>query len=136
MSAEHLAAICITSFKNAAAAACAAYKSSDAADNTYACCLSVWLCRSESLEAQLKSLLYYFRHHTVEPEILKRLCFVEIVYMLQNHANRYGTVSVVISPVSCLPPVIAVLHLASHRQAQYVVDATKPCQQVWDCVWE
>ncbi|DBA87229.1 TPA: hypothetical protein ACH3X1_004295 [Trebouxia sp. C0004] len=44
--------------------------------------------RSESLEAQLKSLLYYFRHHTVEPEILKRLCFVEIVYMLQNHANR------------------------------------------------
>ncbi|DBB18325.1 hypothetical protein WJX82_007786 [Trebouxia sp. C0006] len=44
--------------------------------------------RSASLEAQLKSLLYYFRHHTVEPEILKRLCFVEIVYMLQNHANR------------------------------------------------
>ncbi|KAL0027369.1 hypothetical protein WJX79_005479 [Trebouxia sp. C0005] len=44
--------------------------------------------RSEILEAQLKSLLYYFRHHTVEPEILKKLCFVEIVYMLQNHANR------------------------------------------------
>ncbi len=63
----------------------------------------MWLCRSESLEAQLKSLLYYFRHHTVEPQILKRLCFVEIVYMLQNHANRYGTVSVgLISPVSCL----------------------------------
>ncbi|DBA70589.1 TPA: hypothetical protein ACH3X2_011978 [Trebouxia sp. C0005] len=51
--------------------------------------------RSEILEAQLKSLLYYFRHHTVEPEILKKLCFVEIVYMLQNHANRYWTVSVV-----------------------------------------
>ncbi|DBA90864.1 TPA: hypothetical protein ACH3X2_004268 [Trebouxia sp. C0005] len=44
--------------------------------------------RSEILEAQLKSVLYYFRHHTVEPEILKRLYFVEIVYMLQNHANR------------------------------------------------
>lgn len=44
--------------------------------------------RCQSLEAQLKSLLYYFRHHTVEPEILKRLCFVEIVYMLQSHANR------------------------------------------------
>ena len=44
--------------------------------------------RDEALEADLKSLLYYFRHHTVEPEILKRLCFVEIVYSLQNHANR------------------------------------------------
>ena len=44
--------------------------------------------RSECLEADLKSLLYYFRHQTVEPEVLKRLCFVEIVYMLQNHANR------------------------------------------------
>ena len=64
-------------------------------------CQSVWSCRSESLEAQLKSLLYYFRHHTVEPQILKRLCFVEIVYMLQNHANRYGTVPVVIYPMSC-----------------------------------
>jgi len=63
-------------------------------------CLSMWLCRSESLEAQLKSLLYYFRHHTVEPEILKRLCFVEIVYMLQNHANR--CVPLKIPPVCCL----------------------------------
>lgn len=44
--------------------------------------------RDTSLEADLKSLLYYFRHHTVEPEVLKRLCFVEIVYSLQNHANR------------------------------------------------
>ncbi|KAL3153054.1 hypothetical protein ABBQ38_012077 [Trebouxia sp. C0009 RCD-2024] len=44
--------------------------------------------RDASLEADLKSLLYYFRHHTVEPEVLKRLCFVEIVYSLQNHANR------------------------------------------------
>lgn len=44
--------------------------------------------RSEALEADLKSLLYYFRHHTVEPDILKRLCFVELVYMLQHHANR------------------------------------------------
>ena len=47
------------------------------------------VCRDEALEADLKTLLYYFRHHTVEPEILKRLCFVEIVYSLQNHANRY-----------------------------------------------
>lgn len=52
------------------------------------------LCRSEPLEADLKSLLYYFRHHTVEPDILKRLCFVELVYMLQHHANRYGALSV------------------------------------------
>lgn len=44
--------------------------------------------RNEALEAELKTLLYYFRHHTVEPEVLKRLCFVELVYMLQNHANR------------------------------------------------
>lgn len=98
MSAEYLAAICITRLETAAAAAFAANRSSNAADNNGACCLLIWLCRSESLEAQLKSLLYYFRHHTVEPEILKRLCFVEIVYMLQNHANRCGTVPVVIFP--------------------------------------
>ena len=71
-------------------------------EHWFACCLSMWLCRCQSLEAQLKSLLYYFRHHTVEPEILKRLCFVEIVYMLQSHANRCETVPLKISLVSCL----------------------------------
>lgn len=61
------------------------------ADDTAMNCCAFPASRDEALEADLKSLLYYFRHHTVEPEILKRLCFVEIVYSLQNHANRCGS---------------------------------------------
>ena len=66
-------------------------------------CLSrsslLW-CSDAALEAELKTLLYYFRHHTVEPEVLKRLCFVELVYMLQSHPNRCQNTMSMMSAIS------------------------------------
>ena len=51
--------------------------------------LFFWQHRDDLLEADLKTMLYYFRHHTVDIAILKQLCFVETVYVLQKHPNRY-----------------------------------------------
>ena len=86
-------------------------------------CDALPVSRDEALEADLKSLLYYFRHHTVEPEILNRLCFVEIVYSLQNHANRCGFgLNTQASPASavimtaCPPKAFTRHYVMDHRE--------------------